>query len=168
MKIAVVLPALLLTACVYVPAEYTAGPVHGDPKKIVERVIFEQPESKRPQYVEVHADYLEFGQGTSGTSHNTPVCGSVGAAMLTGGLSCMIHHGQDEDKDRRDVTRVYYRTMAEAKLLNRVSAKGHWYVVEPRSTQGRTLAQVYVDDQKDAESFVDALMALKAAVPAKE
>lgn len=90
------------------------------------------------------------------------------AAMLTGGLSCMIHHGQDEDKDRHDVTRVYYRTMVEAKLLNRMSAKGHWYVVEPRSAQGRTLASVYVDDQKDAANFVDALMALKAAVPATE
>jgi hypothetical protein len=31
-----------------------------------------------------------------------------------------------------------------------------------------TLASVYVDDQKDAENFVDALMALKAAVPATE
>jgi len=31
-----------------------------------------------------------------------------------------------------------------------------------------TLASAYVDDQKDAENFVDALMTLKAAVPATE
>ncbi|WP_156437467.1 MULTISPECIES: hypothetical protein [Burkholderia] len=31
----------------------------------------------------------------SACSH-TPVCGSVGAAMLTGGASCLFHHGQDE------------------------------------------------------------------------
>ncbi len=34
-----------LPACVYVPTEYKAGPVQGDPKKIVERcVMYEQPE----------------------------------------------------------------------------------------------------------------------------
>ncbi|AJY43009.1 hypothetical protein I6G56_08685 [Burkholderia humptydooensis] len=33
----------------------------------------------------------------SACSH-TPVCGSVGAAMLTGGASCLFHHGQDEAK----------------------------------------------------------------------
>lgn len=143
--VSVTLSALALTACVYVPSNYTAGPVHGDPKKIVERVMYEQPETKRPEYVEVNESYLEFGQGTIGTSHDT----------LVG-----VNHAF-----KKDVTRVYYRTMSEAKLLDRVSAKGHWYVVEPRSSQGRTLAQVYVDDQKDAESFVDALMALKASAP---
>jgi hypothetical protein len=58
--------------------------------------------------------------------------------------------------------------MAEAKLLNRVSAKGHWYIVEPRTAQGRKLADVYVADRKDAENFIDALMALRAAVSATE
>lgn len=31
----------------------------------------------------------------SACSH-TPVCGSVGKAMLTGGFSCMAQHGQPE------------------------------------------------------------------------
>ncbi|KXU86521.1 hypothetical protein CI15_18970 [Paraburkholderia monticola] len=161
--LSVSLSALMLTACVYVPAEYTAGPVHGDPKKIVERIMYEQPESKRPQYVEVHDDYLEFGEGSP---PDLPICGSVAAAMFTGGISCLVHHGQDINK--KDVTRLYYRTMVEAKLLDRTSLKGHWYIVEPRTAQGRKLADVYVADRKDAENFIDALMALHAAVPATE
>ncbi|MDP9646146.1 hypothetical protein J2793_001579 [Paraburkholderia caledonica] len=52
--------------------------------------------------------------------------------------------------------------MADAKLLNLASLKRPWYIVEPRTAQGRILAYVYVENQKDAESFVDALMALKA------
>lgn len=107
--------------------------------------MYEQPESKRPDYVRVTDSYVEFGEGVSGTSVDIGV-----------GYS---------HSSRKDVTRVYYRTMAEAKLLNRVSMKGHWYVVEPRAANGRTLAQVYVDERPDAEKLVDALMALKAAAP---
>jgi hypothetical protein len=143
--LSIALSALALSGCVYVPVDYTAGPVHGDPKKIVERVMFEQPESKRPEYVEVTDAYVEFGAGSKGSSRET----LVGA----------------NHSFKKDVTRVYYRTMVEAKLLDRVSLKGHRYIVEPRTAQGRTLTYVYVDDRKDAESFVDALMALKAAAP---
>jgi hypothetical protein len=148
MKTAVLVPALLLTACVYVPSDYTAGPVHGDPKKIVERVMYEQPESKRPEYVDVTDDYVEFGAGSKGSSRET----------LTG-----FSHSA-----KKDVTRVYYQTMVEAKLLDRASLKGHWYIVEPRAVQGRKLADVYVADRKDAENLIDALMALRAAIPARE
>jgi hypothetical protein len=142
------LSALTLAACVYVPSEYRAGPVHGDPKKIVERVMYEQPESKRPEYVDVTDDYVEFGAGSKGSSRET----------LTG-----FSHSS-----KKDVTRVYYRTMVEAKLLDRASLKGHWYIVEPRTAQGRKLADVYVDDRKDAENFIDALMALRTAASATE
>ncbi|SOY43814.1 hypothetical protein [Cupriavidus taiwanensis] len=148
MRVIALIPALMLAACAYVPADYKAGLVNGDPKKIVERVLYEQPESKRPDYVRVTDAYVEFGEGVSGSSFDTGV-GTVSSY-------------------RKDVTRVYYRSMAEAKLLNRVSMKGHWYVVEPRSAQGRTLAQVYVDERQDAEKLVDALMALKALAPATE
>ncbi|REE19481.1 hypothetical protein B0G71_2578 [Paraburkholderia sp. BL27I4N3] len=146
--LSIALPALALTACVYVPADYTAGPVHGDPKKIVERIMYEQPESKRPEYVEVTDDYVEYGAGSKGSSRET----------LTG-----YNHSS-----KKDVTRLYYRTMVEAKLLDRASLKGHWYIVEPRTAQGRKLADVYVSDRKDAENFIDALMALRAAVPATD
>ncbi len=145
MRAIALLPALMLAACAYVPADYKAGTVQGDPKKIVERVLYEQPESKRPDYVRVTDSYVEFGEGVSGTSIDIGV-----------GYS---------HSSRKDVTRVYYRSMAEAKLLNRVSMKGHWYVVEPRTANGRTLAQVYVDERQDAEKLVDALMALKGAAP---
>jgi hypothetical protein len=141
------LPTLTLAACVYVPSNYTAGPVHGDPKKIVERIMYEQPESKRPEYVEVTDEYVEFGAGNKGSSRET----------LTG-----YSHSS-----KKDVTRLYYRTMVDAKLLDRASLRGHWYIVEPRTAQGRKLADVYVEDQKDAESFIDALMALKATTSAE-
>lgn len=148
MRVVALLPALMLAACAYVPADYKAGPLKGDPKEIVERILYEQPESKRPDYVRVTESYVEFGEGVSGSSID---------------MGVGVSHNY-----RKDVTRVYYRTMAEAKLLNRVSVKGHWYVVEPRSAQGRTLAQMYVDERQDAEKLVDALMALKAAAPAIE
>jgi hypothetical protein len=141
------LPTLTLAACVYVPSNYTAGPVQGDPKKIVERIMYEQPESKRPEYVEVTDEYVEFGAGNKGSSRET----------LTG-----YSHSS-----KKDVTRLYYRTMVDAKLLDRASLRGHWYIVEPRTAQGRKLADVYVEDQKDAESFIDALMALKATTSAE-
>jgi hypothetical protein len=147
-SLSVALSSLALAACVYVPADYTAGPVHGDPKKIVERIMYEQPESKRPEYVEVTDAYVEFGAGSKGSSRET----------LTG-----FNHSS-----KKDVTRVYYRTMVEAKLLDRASLKGHWYIVEPRTAQGRKLADVYVADRQGAENFIDALMALRAAVPATE
>jgi hypothetical protein len=146
--LSVALSALALTACVYVPTEYKAGPVQGDPKKIVERVMYEQPGNKRPEYVDVTDDYVEFGAGSKGSSRET----------LTG-----FNHSS-----KKDVTRLYYRTMADVKLLDRASLKGHWYIVEPRTGQGRKLADVYVENQKDAESFVDALIALKAALPPTE
>jgi hypothetical protein len=146
--LSVALSALALTACVYVPTEYKAGPVQGDPKKIVERLMYEQPGSKRPEYVDVTDDYVEFGAGSKGSSRET----------LTG-----FNHSS-----KKDVTRLYYRTMADVKLLDRASLKGHWYIVEPRTGQGRKLADVYVENQKDAESFVDALIALKAALPPTE
>jgi hypothetical protein len=93
--------------------------------------------------VEVTDDYVEYGAGSKGSSRET----------LTG-----YNHSS-----KKDVTRLYYRTMVEAKLLDRASLKGHWYIVEPRTAQGRKLADVYVADRKDAESFIDALMALRAA-----
>lgn len=142
------IPLLTLAACAYVPADYKAGTVQGDPKKVVERVLYEQPESKRPDYVRITDTYVEFGEGTTGSSVD---------------IGIGYRHSS-----RKDVTRVYYSSMAEAKLLNRVSMKGHWYVVEPRSAQGRTLAQVYVDGREDAEKLVDALMALKEKAPAGE
>lgn len=145
MRAITLLPALMLAACAYAPADYKAGPVQGDPRKIVERVIYEQPVEKRPGLVTVADTYVEFGVGTRTVSAD----GSMTTTQVV----------------NRRSTRIYYRTMAEAKLLNRVSMKGHWYVVEPRSADGRTLAQIYVDQRDDAERLVDALMALKAAAP---
>lgn len=142
MRLLFVLPSLLLAACAYVPADYKAQPVDGDPKPIVERIMREQPHDQRPQVVRVTDSFVEYGRG----------------------LETVGPDGQVSIQKKR-TQRLYYSSIDEVKLLNRVSPKGHWYVVEPRASTGRTLAQVYVDQREDAEKLADALLALKAAAP---
>lgn len=133
------LPALLLAACA-TRIDYQATTIN-NPQMIVERVLYEQPDKKRPESVHVTDRYVEFGSGARAVS--TPGLTSVTTTSIRKG------------------TRLYYRSISETRLYN----KRNWFVVEPRSSGGRTLAQIYVEDEMNAKRLVDALATLKDRAP---
>jgi len=136
------IPVLLLGACAS-RIEYQATAVN-NPQAIVERVLYEQPDKKRPESVVVTDRYVEFGRGATAVS--TPGFNSVTTTAIRKG------------------TRIYYRSVAETRLYQ----KNRWFVVEPRSSGGRTLAQVYVEEEQNAKRLIDALATLKERAPEGE
>ncbi|SCU76776.1 conserved hypothetical protein [Cupriavidus necator] len=139
MRTCLLLPILLLAACA-TRIDYQPATVN-NPQVIVERVLYEQPDKKRPESVHVTDRYVEFGSGARAVS--TPGLTSVTTTSIRKG------------------TRLYYRSIAETRLFS----KRNWFVVEPRSSGGRTLAQIYVEDELNAKRLMDALATLKERAP---
>jgi len=136
------IPVLLLSACA-TRIHYQAAAVNS-PQAIVERVLYEQPDKKRPESVNVTERYVEFGSGSNAVT--TPGFNSVTTTAIRKG------------------TRLYYRSIAETRLYQ----KNRWFVVEPRSSGSRTLAQIYVEDEQNAKRLIDALATLKERAPEGE
>ncbi|XQM37923.1 Lipoprotein [Cupriavidus sp. H19C3] len=133
------LPSLMLAGCA-TRIDYQPSAIN-NAQAIVERVLYEQPDKRRPESVHVTERYVEFGRGATAVS--TPGMNSVTTTSIRKG------------------TRLYYRSIAETLLFGKRS----WFVVEPRSSGGRTLAQIYVEDEANAKRLMDALATLKEHAP---
>lgn len=145
MRALIIISALLLSACAATRIDYQPNPTLSNPAAIVERVLYEQPDSKRPESVNVTDTYVEYGTGLKTVSTPSGMGSTTSTSLLKG-------------------VRIYYRSVAETRLYR----KNRWYVVEPRSAAGRTLAQVYVEDESTAKRLMDALATLKDKAPPTE
>ena len=127
--------AVLLAAC-STAVPYTAGKSPTSPQKFVERVLYEQATDTPPEAVRVSQDFFE----------------------VVGGSVTSVNRITRRETTHREVTRVYYRSIAKLSLYQK---RGAWYVV-PEAADGRELATVVTSSESDAKQFIDALVALKA------
>jgi hypothetical protein len=122
--------------------EYKTVAVTGDPKKVIERVLMEQPRKYHPDYVSVTDDYVEYG-------------GVTYSKAATAGLG--------PDVTRRDVKRMYWKSITE----NRLFSRGRWWLVKSANAQGRLIGEAWVGDEASAVQYISALDAMKKSQPAE-
>ncbi|MDM0022698.1 hypothetical protein [Variovorax saccharolyticus] len=136
MKAIALLPvALLVAACSTVVPYAPTAQLSENPRKIVERVLSEQPTLETPEFVRVNDDYFEYADGT-----------------VTEGS-----RWTRSQSTRTTTARVFYRSIADLKLYEK---RGVWYVV-PESRQGAEMTVVSVSNEADAKLFIDALASLR-------
>ena len=134
MKITILLAALLLSACAQV-VPYVAKPGISNPSSVIEQALMEQKEDRRPEFVRVTGEYVEFGKNTTGEING-----------FTGKTS--VH---------RNVTRLYWRSVH----TSTVYTKRANVIIQFRSAQGSLLAQVVTDDVTKGEQLIDAVETMK-------
>ncbi|OWT69148.1 MULTISPECIES: hypothetical protein [unclassified Achromobacter] len=129
------LAALWLVGCASI-LEYKTAAVQGDPKLLVEQVLMEQPRKFHPDYVNVTDLFVEYGGATYSKDPPTGIGHSV---------------------SRKDVKRMYYKSIAE----NRLFAKGRWFMVRSVNAQGTLIGEAWSDDKDKAVQYISALEELK-------
>lgn len=132
--LAALFAGLVLAAC-STAVPYTPAPLSQNPRKVLERVLSEQPLIETPEVVRVTEDYFEYTNGT-----------------VTEGS-----RWTRSQTTRTTTARVFYKTIAEIRLYQK---RGTWYVV-PESKQGAELTIISVSNEADAKQFVDALTLLR-------
>lgn len=140
-KLLLLAPALLLAACA-TRVDYQASTV-SNPQAVVQRILYEQPGKRRPELVQVTDRYMEYGRGVK----TVPTPGTSTEADTTTTI--------------RKGTRIYYRSIAETRIYQKSSL----FVVEPRTSANRPLAQILVVDEESAKRMADALATLKSQAP---
>lgn len=125
---------LVLAAC-STAVPYAPAPLSQNPRKVLERVLSEQPMIETPEVVRVTEDFFEYTNGT-----------------VTDGS-----RWTRSQTTRTTTARVFYSSIAEVRLYQK---RGIWYVV-PESKQGAELTIVSVSNEKDAKQLIDALALLR-------
>jgi outer membrane PBP1 activator LpoA protein len=134
--LAVILVVMALAGCGTPMTEYQPVTVAGDPKAIVEQVLMEQPRKFHPDYVRVTDEYVEYGGAAY--SKDPPI-------------------GIGHSVSRKDVTRMYFKSIAE----NRLFAKGRWWMVRSVNDKGTLIGEAWTDDQDKAVKYISALEELR-------
>jgi hypothetical protein len=132
-RLPIILFTLVLAAC-STPVPYTPAQISQNPRKIVERVLSEQPTLETPEIVRVTDDFFEYTDGTV-----------VEGSRWTGSQTT-----------RTTTARVFFKSIAEIRLYQK---RGVWYAV-PESRQGQELTIVSVNES-DAKQFIDAVSLLR-------
>ncbi len=143
-KIMAIAALTALSACTS-ERQYTANQniSPADAKAVIAQVIMEQHPSKRPTYLDVTDEYIDF-TGQVRTSNSGVVVG--------GGF--VVSRG----KSRQDVGRVYFREIGQAQFFKRKS----WYGAQLTDHDGNLMKNYYTKSEMKAKRFIDAVMLLKS------
>lgn len=136
MRLTVTIAALLLAGCAAQEVPYTARGDTRHPESVIEQVLMEQEEDRRPDYVRTTAEYVEYGRGAT----------------------AKYNEFSEKTTTRRNVTRLYFRSVATEKVYTKRKA----VIVQFRSTQGTLLATVVTDSLESGQRLVDAVETMKA------
>lgn len=126
--------ALSLTACAQ-QLPYTAHAPVNDPNSVIQQVLMEQEQDRRPEFVDTQPEYVEFGKGTTGR-----------------------YSGFGVTRSKHEVTRLYYRSIKESNLYQ----KRKHFIVQFRNAQDNLLATVVTDDGDAARRLIDAVATMRS------
>jgi hypothetical protein len=125
--------ALALAGCGSTQVPYTARSDTAHPQETIERVIMEQDEGNRPEFVNATDTYVEFGQGTEGTRKP---------------------FGRESSK--ANVTRLYYSS-----VTGLIYTKRNDVIVEFSNKAGSVLAEIVTGSKEDGRDLLDAMRTMQ-------
>jgi hypothetical protein len=126
--------AFALAACAQ-QLPYTAHAPVNDPNSVIQQVLMEQDQDRRPEFVDTEPEYVEFGKGTTGR-----------------------YNGFGITRSKHEVTRLYYRSIKQSNLYKK---RGH-FIMQFRNAQDNLLATVVTDDGDAARRFIDAVATMQS------
>ncbi|MFM0499081.1 hypothetical protein [Paraburkholderia caffeinilytica] len=135
MRLTALLVALALTGCVSQEVAYTPRGDARNPEAVIEQVLMEQDEDRRPDYVRTTREYVEYGRGAT----------------------TKFNEFTDKTTAHRNVTRLYFRSVATEKVYT----KRNNVIVQFRNSAGTLLAQVVTDNLDSGRRLVDAVETMK-------
>jgi len=155
MKFLIIVFSLIILSCAS-QVEYThkSDITREESLKIIEQVVYEQPQKYRPEYVQITDEYIGYGSGTvsrhSGSNVGVHVTNDVSVAKSKG-----------KSKTKYISKRVYFNSIGKVNLFK----KRKWFSVQIISTDGYQLDQIFTRNETKARRLIDAIYFLKNNKP---
>lgn len=140
---------LFLTACSAKHIHYAPNAVATKSQaiKIIEQVFFEQPIKSLPQNVFITDDFIGLAKGIRSKSRGFGV-------GLSNNMNLGIGLGSSKTLSKEINQRIYFNSIQIPKLYT----KKRRYIVQIRSDLGKTIINVYTQNENKAKKFIDSIL----------